>query len=476
LLEQVIREASDCVAKPLRGALRGDLDAIVAVTLRKDPGERYATAAALRDDLVGISKASRLVHGVGRRFYRTRKFVARYRWFVFGSVIAALTLCAVSLVAIDQARSAQRQALIASQEAAKATATTKFLEKVFAGPHIGKGSHRPPHELTAAELLDSGSAEMFNSLEQQPEIMLELIRVVGDIFMVMEDVDKSIALYRRGVEFAERRFGPVNSMKAELLVRVADAEAYAGRAAAANADVAIAEAAITAAGDEHSRHYARMLKVKGNLLLMKGSEFAAEAKEPLRRAAALFAEHFPNDVARAFALIYLAQAHLKLNEDVQAEQAAEQAVLATNNSNLDLIDQASAYSLRASIRHRLGKLGLAAGDYEIASTLYRRSVGTDHFMYVQNEGLRGELLQLSGHRSEGLALVEETTAQLASLRKGTPTYAIAARRLAQAYLRDGSYTRAIETNTEAIALVRPLQFGPLRCGCLSHVLCSADRL
>jgi len=112
-------------------------------------------------------------------------------------------------------------------------------------------------------LLDSGSAEMFNSLEQQPEIMLELIRVVGDIFMVMEDVDKSIALYRRGVEFAERRFGPVNSMKAELLVRVADAEAYAGRAAAANADVAIAEAAITAAGDEHSRHYARMLKVKG---------------------------------------------------------------------------------------------------------------------------------------------------------------------------------------------------------------------
>jgi len=54
---------------------------------------------------------------------------------------------------------------------------------------------------------------------------------------------------------------------------------------------------------------------------MKGSEFAAEAKEPLRRAAALFAEHFPNDVARAFALIYLAQAHLKLNEDVQAEQA-----------------------------------------------------------------------------------------------------------------------------------------------------------
>jgi len=37
---------------PLRKQLRGDIDAILSTALHKNPGERYATAAALRDDLV----------------------------------------------------------------------------------------------------------------------------------------------------------------------------------------------------------------------------------------------------------------------------------------------------------------------------------------------------------------------------------------------------------------------------------------
>src|SRR5262249_46645023 len=51
-LDGKLPRASDFAPEPLRKELQGDLDAILSMALRREPGERYATAAALREELV----------------------------------------------------------------------------------------------------------------------------------------------------------------------------------------------------------------------------------------------------------------------------------------------------------------------------------------------------------------------------------------------------------------------------------------
>ena len=69
--------------------LRGELDHVVLKTLRKRPGERYASVDELRDDLDRYLGGFPVRAARGSALYRLRKFVARHRWGVATGVLAA---------------------------------------------------------------------------------------------------------------------------------------------------------------------------------------------------------------------------------------------------------------------------------------------------------------------------------------------------------------------------------------------------
>jgi eukaryotic-like serine/threonine-protein kinase len=90
-----------------------DLDAIALKALRKEPAGRYASAAALAEDvgrfLSGQPVAARGTH----RGYVLRKFLRRYRWEAASLLLVLVALAAAAAVAISQAhqaRQAQAQA------------------------------------------------------------------------------------------------------------------------------------------------------------------------------------------------------------------------------------------------------------------------------------------------------------------------------------------------------------------------------
>ena len=85
-----------------RRALRGDLDAVLLKALRRKPEARYASAAALADDLRRVLAGEPVAARRGDRIYRTRKFLRRHRRVVGALVIAAL------LVTIQQLSSRWR--------------------------------------------------------------------------------------------------------------------------------------------------------------------------------------------------------------------------------------------------------------------------------------------------------------------------------------------------------------------------------
>jgi tetratricopeptide (TPR) repeat protein len=131
-----------------RNALRGDLDAIVSKALRKRPQERYATAAALADDLkryLGHEPVAARANLLG---YRVRKFVRRYRAAVISTSAAILALIAATAFALLQMREAQIQRDLSQAQANRAKVQAQFVTLMMST--VGD---KPT---TAEQLLDAG--------------------------------------------------------------------------------------------------------------------------------------------------------------------------------------------------------------------------------------------------------------------------------------------------------------------------------
>jgi eukaryotic-like serine/threonine-protein kinase len=99
----------------LRRSLRGDIDNIVLMALRKDSARRYSSVEQLANDirrsLEGLPVAAR-PDTIG---YRTAKFARRHRVLLAAAAIVVLSLTTGMVVAIRQARIAEQQRAVAEQ-------------------------------------------------------------------------------------------------------------------------------------------------------------------------------------------------------------------------------------------------------------------------------------------------------------------------------------------------------------------------
>ena len=67
-------------AERLRAELRGDLDAVLATAMAKDPARRYASVDAFAADLQSYLGGRPIVARPATWAYTARRFVARHRW------------------------------------------------------------------------------------------------------------------------------------------------------------------------------------------------------------------------------------------------------------------------------------------------------------------------------------------------------------------------------------------------------------
>src|SRR5206468_3881232 len=92
-----------------RAELQGDLEAIVAKAMRKEPEQRYATVEHLAADLDRYLNGWAVTARQGNFAYRARKFGKRNRMAIAACTVLAFALLGGTTAATIQARRASRE-------------------------------------------------------------------------------------------------------------------------------------------------------------------------------------------------------------------------------------------------------------------------------------------------------------------------------------------------------------------------------
>jgi eukaryotic-like serine/threonine-protein kinase len=186
-LDTVPMRLSDAVEGPARRALRGDLDAIVAKSLRKSPDERYAGAAEFAADLRRYLNSEPVAARDGALAYRARKFVSRYRALVSVSAAAALALIATTTFALIQLREAQVQRDSSRFNEKLATAQSEFLSQVMS---TVASDGKPA---TADQILDDAMVALDHQYSDDQAARANMLLVMASLYSDSRNVEKASA-------------------------------------------------------------------------------------------------------------------------------------------------------------------------------------------------------------------------------------------------------------------------------------------
>jgi len=199
------RLAGDRVAPPSSlasaaraDALRGDLDAIVMKALRPEPAQRYASVAALVDDLRAWLAGEPVAARADERGYRTRRMLRRYRWWIAGAAAAMLALAAGSAVFAWQAHQLALERDIAHREAERADALRQYLMLMFR--EAGAAGGETP---TAKAVLDAAAARLAREYSGETARYADVAIAISDLYFHLNDYVGAEAVLRELLALGE---------------------------------------------------------------------------------------------------------------------------------------------------------------------------------------------------------------------------------------------------------------------------------
>jgi eukaryotic-like serine/threonine-protein kinase len=164
--------------------LRGDIDNIILMALRKDPARRYKSVEQFSADIERHLKGLPVIARKDTFKYRAGKFVSRNRLAVAAAAVILCSLIGGIVTTAWQARVAARQARAAQQEKDKAESISAFLGQVLNSTNpVLKVSHDSSRERTITEVLDEAARRLESGeFDNQPEVKAELERIIANSY------------------------------------------------------------------------------------------------------------------------------------------------------------------------------------------------------------------------------------------------------------------------------------------------------
>jgi len=206
---------------PLPGGVPRDLAAVMLKALRKPPAERYATAAALADDLQRWQRGEPVLARDAGRAYRAWRFACRHTLALASATAVVVSLAAGAVVATWQAA-------VARDEARTAAAVQAFLEGVFRSSSSAQDDPVRARQRTARELLDAGTARIDHDLAGEPKVQLRVLRTLAAMYAEMAESEAAARLLDRIVELEQSLHPRPGAERVQSLAAASTAHIGAG--------------------------------------------------------------------------------------------------------------------------------------------------------------------------------------------------------------------------------------------------------
>jgi serine/threonine protein kinase/Tfp pilus assembly protein PilF len=389
----------------LRRVLRGDLDNIVLMAMRKEPERRYASAQQMSSDIQRHWDGMPVIAHRDTLSYRTTKFVRRHWLPVAASFSAAVLVLAFATTTYLQSRriAAERDRVAqqrerAEHERARAEEVSSFLVNLFklSDPGENRGN-----QVTARELLDSGSKRLQAGLQDQPATKAALLSTVGTVYDSLGQFQDALPLLSESLQLQSDAHD-----KSHIDTLLELGRAYMGAGNLPGAEAPIQQALHLAQSDAGamSAETGRTLWTLGMLRYQQGKN--NEAKELyLRSLGILDSSKAPltdvSPVLNDLATVYISDHQWEL-----AKKAYEQA------RDIDRRVLGDDHPKVAFRQQNLAIVAQNMGDLTQAETLYRdalqrelRAYGDRHPEIAVTKGNYGLLLQREGRLTEAEPLL-----------------------------------------------------------------------
>jgi serine/threonine protein kinase/Tfp pilus assembly protein PilF len=368
----------------LARSLRGELDAIIAKALAKDPRQRYSSAAELAADLGRYLGGLPVLARSGGGWYRLRKFLRRHAAAAAAATAALLLTVSYAVHATLQANALRHERNRSAVAAQKAASVERFVLDLFrvADPSVSRGE-----AITARELLERGVTRVDDELAAVPEVQARMLSTLAHLH-------GQLGLFARGETLATRALALQRQLAA-----VPESGGPGGVAAALAAGGEPLEP-LRCELAETLHRYAWLLRQQGR---------HGEAVAPLREAVTLREALLPGSAELAQSLTELGNLQLQMGDD----RAAETSFRASAEIRRQQGDRAGL----AASQESLGNLLTARGEHVAAEPLHREALainralhGERHPTIASNLFNIGLALQGQGRYDEAEPLFREVLA------------------------------------------------------------------
>jgi serine/threonine protein kinase/tetratricopeptide (TPR) repeat protein len=200
--------------------LRGDLDNIALMALRKDPARRYQSVGQFSADIQRHLDGLPVIARNDTVAYRTSKFVKRHPFGVaaaalillslVGGIIATTWQARVARQERDHARIAQTNAELAQKQAERLNG---FLQTLLssANPETGPG-----RDLKVVQVLDQASDNLDHELAGEPALRAQAHLTIGQAYAGLREAKPSISHLRAALEIDRQIYGDENIVTARV--------------------------------------------------------------------------------------------------------------------------------------------------------------------------------------------------------------------------------------------------------------------
>lgn len=412
-----------------RKQLRGDLDNIALMALRKEPHRRYQTAGQLADDIEDYLQ-DRVVSARGdSSSYRLRKFMCRNRVVVAAVTLIILVLGVAVLVSSVLAHQAHQDRLAAEKagqaeyeqrlraeeaerhaavDASHARDVSDFLIELFnlADPYLTR-----EEELTARDLVARGSQRVETELAGQPLRQAAMLTALGKVRMKLGEYQVAHDLLWRALQLQQSQASAsaldTAHMHRWLGVALAHLGSYEESLAESRRALTILKEA-----DADPISIGEVLDAMAGVHSQIG-EFE-EANALYARVLSLYGSTATPDQLRIASVHNgLAFLHWEKGEFTAAEEGVRQA-LAIRREYLSERDPTLAGTIQdmGAILHMQGKLDEAEMYYREGLEIMRQALGDEHPVLLSSRQNLAALAMDRGDADAAADLYEEVLAQM----------------------------------------------------------------